>query len=121
MPSDVAGIVLAILSNSNLRMFVVYSVSVLIAIGVALFAKCRSHQKLKLIHLTEITLATIDFVGDLLFIVEVFEKRKITLAISRAPTFPFRKETFRRSQTWSARRRPPRPRAGLAWSAAAWR
>ena len=62
-------------------MALVYLGSVLLAVGIATWAKCAGHREFNMSHTLDLVLATVDFSGDALFIIEAFEKGALALAL----------------------------------------
>jgi hypothetical protein len=70
-----------IFTASNIRIALVYLGSVLLAVGIATWAKCAGHRTFNMSHTLDMALAAVDFSGDALFIIEAFQKGVLVLAV----------------------------------------
>ena len=69
------------IAASNARIALVYVGSVLLVVGVAVWAKYTSHPEFKMVHTLDMALAAVDFGGDVLFSIEAFEKGAAALGV----------------------------------------
>lgn len=65
-----------------MRLVLVYIGSALLAAFMAVWAKCTYHPRFNMVHALDMALASADFGGDVLFVIEAFEKGATTLAVT---------------------------------------